>query len=326
MKAIYRDRFGSPDVLELRDVDRPVLEDEGALVRVHAASVNAFDWHMLTGKPYLARMSAGLRRPKSGLLGVDFAGTVEAVGKNADHVQPGDEVFGAGRSGAFAEYVYARRAVVRKPANVTFEEAAAVPIAAVTALQALRDKGRVQAGQSVLVNGASGGVGTFAVQIAKALGAEVTGVCRTRNVDLVRSLGADEVIDYTREDFVVGPKRYDLMIDVAGNRSFAECKRVLLEQGTYVMVGGPKTNRWVGSLGDSVIRRLRSIGGSRTVVAPFLAKIDREPLATLAELLETGKVKPAIEREHDLSEVPDALRYIGEGHARAKVVITVTRP
>jgi NADPH:quinone reductase-like Zn-dependent oxidoreductase len=324
MKAIVRHEYGPPDVLELGEVDRPPGAEDGVLVRVHAASVNPLDWHTLIGEPYLVRIEAGLRKPKSETLGVDFAGTVEAVGKSVTEFQPGDEVFGA-RTGAFAEYVSVReeRAVVRKPANVSFEEAAAVPIAAITALQGLRDKGRLRTGQNVLINGASGGVGTFGVQIAKAFGATVTGVCRTHNVDMVRSIGADHVVDYTQEDFTRNGQRYDLMLDIAGNRSWSDCKRVLKDDATMVIVGGPKTNRWIGPLGQGFTRRLASMLGSRKVVAPFLASIKKADLVVLQELLESGQVKPVVERRYELSDAPEALRYLGTGHAKAKVVITV---
>jgi NADPH:quinone reductase-like Zn-dependent oxidoreductase len=324
MKAMVYDRYGPPDVIELREIDEPAPADDGVLVRVRAASVNPFDWHMLTGVPYLVRMQAGLRRPKSGALGADFAGTVETVGKDVTRFRPGDEVFGT-RSGAFAEYVSVGegRAVAPKPANVSFEHAASVGIAGVTALQGLRDKGQIRAGQKVLVNGASGGVGTFGVQIAKSFDAEVTGVCSNRNVDMVRSLGADHVLDYTREDFTRNGNRYDLILDVAGNRSWSDSKRALAGNGISVMVGGPKHNRWVGPMGLSVARRLASLPGTRTLVAPFLATIKQDDLATLAELLETGKVTPVVERTYQLSELPEALRYVGAGHARAKVVIAL---
>jgi NADPH:quinone reductase-like Zn-dependent oxidoreductase len=324
MKAIVYHQYGSPHVLELREIERPTVTEDDVLVRVRAASVNPFDWHYLTGEPYLVRLSGGLRKPKRQTIGADFAGTVEAVGSNVADFQSGDEVFGV-RNGAFGEYVSVRqdRAVVRKPPNVSFEHAAAVPIAGVTALQALRDKGKVQSGQTVLINGASGGVGTFAVQIAKSFGAEVTGVCSTRNVEMVRSLGADHVIDYTREDFTLGRKGYDVMLDIAGNRSWSELKRVLAEEATLVWVGGPKTNRWIGPLGQAVKLRLTTLAGSRTVAAPFLAKVNKDDLAVLAELLESGKVTPVIEREYELTEVPDALRYLGEGHARGKLLVSV---
>jgi NADPH:quinone reductase-like Zn-dependent oxidoreductase len=321
MKAIVHDRYGPPDVLELREVEKPPLADDGLLVRVHAASVNIFDWHMLIGMPYLARIQAGLRKPKSGAVGVDFAGTVEAVGEDVQGYQPGDEVFGA-RGGAFAEYVCVRKVVATKPANVTFEQAAAVPLAGITALQGLRDKGRIQAGQKVLINGASGGVGSLAIQIATSFGAEVTAVCSTRNVDTARSLGAEHVIDYTQEDFTRAGRRYDLILDIAGNRSWSDCKRALEERGILVMVGGPKTNRWVGPLGLGVRRRLASLAGSRKVVAPFLAKLTKEDLAVLRDLLEAGKLTPFIERRYELSEAPEALRYVGPGHARGKVIVT----
>jgi NADPH:quinone reductase-like Zn-dependent oxidoreductase len=322
MRAMVYDRYGSPDVLELREVDKPELTDDGVLVRVQAASVNPVDWHMLTGAPYLVRMEAGLRKPKREGLGVDFAGTVEAVGGSVTEFQPGDEVFGA-RNGAFAEYVCVRKAVAHKPANVTFEQAAAVPVAAISALQGLRDKGRIQAGQSVLINGASGGVGTFGIQIAKSFGAEVTAVCSTRNVEIARSIGADHVVDYTQEDFTRSKRRYDLMLDIAGNRSWSDCRRVLGEQAILVVVGGPKTNRWIGPLGQVLRLRLASLAGSRKVAAPFLAKTNKEDMAVLQNLLADGKVTPVIDRRYELSEVPEALSYLGEGHAQGKIVINM---
>jgi NADPH:quinone reductase-like Zn-dependent oxidoreductase len=263
----------------------------------------------------------GLLKPKLEVPGADFAGTVEAVGSAVTRFRPGDEVFG-GRTGAFAEYVCVREAVVLKPANLTFEQAAAVPTAAITALQGLRDKGQLRPGQKVLINGASGGVGTFAVQIAKALGADVTGVCSTRNVDLVRSIGADHVVDYTREDFTRSGRRYDLVLDVAGSRSWSECRRVLDHNATLVLVGGPKTNRWIGPLSHVIKVRLASLGASQKVVF-FVAKFNREDFVVLQELLEAGKVTPVIDRRYELSDVPEALRYLGEGHAQGKVVITV---
>jgi NADPH:quinone reductase-like Zn-dependent oxidoreductase len=324
MKVLTYDKYGSPDVLELREIDKPVVTDGEVLVRVHAASVNPVDWHTMMGTPYLVRLESGLRKPKREVLGVDFAGTVEAIGRNVKQFQPGDEVFGA-KSGAFADYVCVRedRAVALKPANVTFEQAAAVPVAAISALQGLRDKGQIQSGQKVVVNGASGGVGTFAVQIAKSFGAEVTGVCSTRNVDTVRSIGADHVIDYTQEDFTRSEQRYDLLLDIAGNRSWSDYRRVLDEKATLVVVGGPKGNRWIGPLSQAVKLRLSSLAGSRRVVAPFLAKIKKEDLVVLQELLETGTVTPVIDRHYELSEVSEALRYLGDGHAQGKVVVTV---
>jgi NADPH:quinone reductase-like Zn-dependent oxidoreductase len=321
MKAMVYDRYGSPDVLTLREVDKPPVADDGVLVRVRAASVNPVDWHTMTGTPYMARLQAGLRKPKSEFLGVDFAGTVEAVGKSVNGLQPGDDVFGA-RNGALGEYVCARQAVVPKPANITFEEAAAVPVAAVSALQGLRDKGRLQAGQSVVINGASGGVGTFAVQIAKALGAEVTAVCSTRNIEIARSLGADHVIDYSKEDFTRNGRRHNLILDIAGNRSWSDCRRVLTDNGTLVFVGGPKTNRLIGPLGHCLKVLIASLPGSRDVKL-FLAQVTREDLTSLGELLGAGKMKPVIERRYELADAAAALRYLGEGHAQGKLVITV---
>jgi NADPH:quinone reductase-like Zn-dependent oxidoreductase len=323
VKAWVYERYGPPDVLELRELDAPVPADDELLVRVQAASVNPVDWHQLTGVPYVLRLQAGLRAPKSGRLGVDFAGTVEAVGRRVTRFLPGAEVFG-GANGAFAEYVCLReeRAVVQKPANLTFEQAAAVPVAALTALQGLRDKGRIEAGMKVLINGASGGVGTFAVQIAKTFGAEVTGVCSSRNVEAVRSLGADDVVDYTEEDFTRSGQRYDLILDNAGSRSWSECKRVLGDKATLVVIGGPKTNRVVGPLGHLVGMRLASIGGSRRVV-PFIARITKDDLLVLRELLEDGKVTPVVDKRYELGDAPEALRYLGAGHARGKVVVAV---
>jgi NADPH:quinone reductase-like Zn-dependent oxidoreductase len=323
MRAAIRDRYGSPDVIEIREVEQPAPTDGEVLVRVRAASLNMADWYGVAGRPWVGRAQMGLRKPKSNRLGVDYAGTVEAVGTNVTDFRPGDEVFG-GRDGAYADYVCARedRSVVPKPANVTFEQAAAVPIAAITALQGLRDKGQLQTGQKVLINGASGGVGTFAVQIAKALGAEVTAVCSTRNVDAARALGADHVIDYTQEDFTRSDERYDLMLDVAGSRSWSACKRVLKPEATLVLVGGPKDNRMFGPLGHVV--RLR-LGGllARRKVAFFIAKFNKADMLFLRELLEAGKVTPVIDRRYELSEIADAFRYFGEGHCRSKVVITV---
>ena len=323
MKAVVRVRYGPPDVLELREVDRPVVPDDGVLVRVRAASVNRLDWYGLTGTPYVARTQFGLRRPKSERLGVDFAGTVEAVGRSVTQFRPGDEVFG-GRHGAFAEYVAVRadRAVVLKPADATFEQAAAVPVAAITALQGLRDKGQIQPGQQVLINGASGGVGTFAVQIAKAFGAEVTGVCSTRNVDLVRSLGADHVVDYAREDVTRGDRRYDLVLDVAGSRSWAEYRRILNPRATLVGAGAPKGNRLIGPLCHVAQVRLAAAVSRRRAVF-FISKLTAADLAVLRDLLEAGKVVPVIDRRYALDGIADALRYMGEGHARGKIVVTV---
>jgi NADPH:quinone reductase-like Zn-dependent oxidoreductase len=307
MKAIVRKRFGSPDVLALQEIERPEVADGEVLVRVHTSSVNLVDWYAMTGRPHVGRPTMGLRRPKTMRLGTDFAGRIEPTGK---------EVFGV-KTGAFAEYVsVAENRFAPKPANLTFEQAAAVPVAGVTALQALRNEGGVQPGQHVLINGASGGVGTFAVPLAKAFGAEVTAVCSPANVEQARLLGADHVVDYTQEDFTTGLHRYDLMIDIAGSRTFAECRRVLAPEATLVIVGAPKTNRLLGPLAHVVKTQLASIGKNQTVVF-FVADINRD------DLLEAAKVTPVIDRTYELSEVPDAMRYLAEGHARGKVVITV---
>jgi NADPH:quinone reductase-like Zn-dependent oxidoreductase len=321
MRAVVRDTYGSPDVLEVREVEKPALTDDGILVRVHAASLNRADWYTLTGM-VVARPTTGLRRPKSRLLGGDFAGTVEAVGPDVTAFRPGDAVFG-GRTGAFAEYVCARPGFVAlKPSHLTFDEAAAAPVAGLTALQGLRDHGQAQPGQRALINGASGGVGTFAVQIAKALGAEVTAVCSTRNVDLVRSIGADHVVDYTREDFTRSGRRYDLMVDNAGSKSWSACRRVLEAHATVVLVGGQMGNRVLGPLAHVVTTRVAA-GLSRRKVVFFVAKFNSADLEALRELLEAGKIKPVIDRRYALTEIADAFRYMGKGHARGKVVVTV---
>ena len=319
MRAAVRDTYGAAGV-RLEEVERPELADDSVLVRVRAASLNRLDWYTATGTPYIGRPSMGMLKPKQRALGADFAGTVEAVGKEVTDFRPGDEVFGA-RTGAFAEYVCARDAVALKPANATFEQAAAVPVAGLTALQGLRDKGNVQPGQKVLVNGASGGVGTFAVQVAKALGAEVTAVCSSRHVDLVRSLGADRVVDYTREDFTRSGERYDVIFDNAGSRSWRECGRVLSPEGTIVLVGGPKS-RVLGPLGHVVRMLLRSRLSKRKAVF-FISKLNRDDLAVLSDLIEAGKVTPVVEKTYELGEIADALRYMGEGHAQGKVVVRV---
>jgi NADPH:quinone reductase-like Zn-dependent oxidoreductase len=321
MKAAVHDSYGSPDVVELREIEQPELTDDGVLVRVRASSVNPADWYGVAGRPYVARVLSGLRKPKTNKMGVDFAGTVEAVGKDVTGLRPGDEVFG-GRTGAFAEYVCAAKGVVLKPANLTFEQAGAVGVAGLTALQGLRDKGQVQPGQKVLINGASGGVGTFAVQIAKALGAEVTAVCSTRNVDLARSLGADHVVDYTREDFTRSDRRYDLLFDVAGSRSWSACRRVLNPKATFVVVGAPKGGRLLGPLGRIAKLRLAGLPSSRKVVF-FIAKFNKADLEVLRELLESGKVTPVVDRRYELREAADALRYLEEGHAQGKIVLTM---
>jgi len=325
MKAIVYCDYGLPN-LKLQEIEKPTPADDQLLVRVRAASVNPYDWHFVEGTPKIMRlMGVGLRKPKDTRLGVDFAGTVEAVGKNVTQFKPGDDVFG-GRGGAFAEYVCPRayRAVAIKPANITFEQAASVNIAGITALQALRDKGKVQPGQKVLINGASGGVGTFAVQIAKSLGADVTGVCSTKNVDLVRSLGADHVIDYTKEDFAKGEQRYDVILDNVPNHSLSECRRILNPNGKYVMIGGggPNDSRWIGPFGRVINTMILSPFVSQKM-GMMMADPSQKDLAVLAVMMQSGKVKPVIDRTYKLSEVPEAIRYLEQGHARGKVVITV---
>src|SRR6266542_245394 len=327
MKAIVYCDYGSSDVLKLVDIAKPVPNDDQVLVKVRAASVNPYDWHFMRGKPYIMRMMiGGLRKPKDTRLGVDFAGTVEAVGKNVTRFKPGDEVFG-GRSGASAEYVCVRAdrgGIALKPANITFEQAGAVQIAGLTALQAVRDKGKVQPGQKVLINGASGGVGTFAVQIAKVFGAHVTGVCSTRNVDMVKSLGADQVIDYTKEDFAKGSERYDVILDNVPNHSLSEYRGVLTPNGKYVMIGGggPHDSPWIGPFGRVINARLMSPFISQEM-GMMMAEVKKDDLNILADLMQSGKVTTVIDRRYKLSEVPEAIRYLEQGHARGKVVITL---
>jgi NADPH:quinone reductase-like Zn-dependent oxidoreductase len=324
MKAIAQDRYGPPDVLELRDVAKPVPGDNEVLVRVHAAAVNALDWHYMRGDPYLARLSMGLRRPKVRIRGRDFAGRVESTGAGVERFRVGDEVFGEA-DGAFAEYVSAPdEAVDPKPANLSFEQAAAVPVAGSTALMGLRDVARVQAGQRVLINGASGGVGTFAVQIAKSLGAEVTGVCSARNADLVRSIAADHVINYASEDFTRNGMRYDVVFDLVGNRSLTDFRRALTPEGTLVLSGGGVSEG--GSLLGPLALFAKSMVLSRFVhhrLLQLTERPSRENLASLRELVESGAVTPVIDRTYPLSDVPEAIRYLETEHARAKVVITV---
>jgi NADPH:quinone reductase-like Zn-dependent oxidoreductase len=317
MKAIVSHRYGSP---ECEEVEKPTAGDDEVLIRVHAASVNPLDWRLMGGRPYVGRLMAGLRKPKRTRPGVDVAGRVEAVGRNVTRFKPGDAVFGVCR-GAFAEYVCASESgLVTKPHHVTFEQAASAPVAALTALQGLRDKGKIQGGQKVLINGAAGGVGTFAVQIAKWLGADVTGVCSTRNVDMVRSIGADRVIDYTREDFTKRGERYDLILECVGNLSVSACRRVLNRNGIYVGVGAPH-GRWISPL-PFVIKLLLLSRLSRNVVL-FIAKRNKGDLTIIGDLMESGKVTPVIDRRYGLREVPQAIRYLEEGHARGKVVITL---
>ena len=323
MKAIVFDRYGSSEVLELRDIEVPVVKDDEVLIRIRAAAANPSDWRVMRADPHLVRLSRGLRRPRRGtVLGSDMAGQVEAVGTNVKRFQPGDGVFAEVGTGAFAEYIsLPERTLGLKPANLSFEQAAAVPMAAVTALQALRDKGRIQHGQKVLINGASGGIGTFAVQIAKSFGAEVTGVCSTRNLEMVRSIGADHVVDYTREDFTSGAQRYDLVLDTVGNRSLSELRHALVPLGTLVVTGGGG-GRWLGPAAQV----LKAIALSPFVshrLVPVIGTPNSGDLYVLKGLIEAGQVTPVIDRMYPLCEVPEAIRYLETRHARGKVVITV---
>jgi NADPH:quinone reductase-like Zn-dependent oxidoreductase len=324
MKAIVHCEYGSPDVLKLEDVEKPIPNNNQVLVKVRAASINPLD--LTIRGPWLLRPILGMRKPKDTRLGVDYAGTVEAVGKNVTGFKPGDEVFGA-RNGALAEYVcgLADRGVVLKPANMTFEQAASVPVAAITALQGLRDKGKIQAGQKVLINGASGGVGTFAVQIAKSFGAEVTGVCSTRNLDMVRSIGADHVIDYTKEDFTKTDQHYDLIFDLVGNHSFSERRRILNPNGICVMAGVGGAG-WHDGMAMRLAGELNAYVRSRFVSQKFVAYIatlNKTDLTILGDLMQSGKVTPVIDKTYKLSDVPAALKYLETGHARGKVVINL---
>jgi NADPH:quinone reductase-like Zn-dependent oxidoreductase len=322
MQAIVQERYGSADVLELREIDRPGVGDDEVLVRVRAAGVHQGDWHLMTGLPYVARLGLGLRKPKSRIRGMDVAGTVEAVGKAVTTLRPGDDVFGW-CDGTFAEYVPAPQShFVPKPSRLTFEQAAAVPTSAMAALHGLRDAGAIQTGQKVLVIGAAGGVGSFAVQIAKAFGAEVTGVCSTAKLDLVRAIGADRVVDYTREDFTRSPDRYDLILDTAGRRRLRDLRRVLTPAGTLVLVGGEGGDRWLGGFQRHIWAAMLS---------PFvrhdlrmLYSVERnEDLATLKALIDAGQVTPVIDRTYPLREAPEAMRYLAQGHAAGKTVITL---
>jgi NADPH:quinone reductase-like Zn-dependent oxidoreductase len=326
MKAIVYHQYGSPDVLRLEEIEKPTAGDNEVVIKVRAAALNPYDWHFMRGLPYLVRIIAGLRKPKVTRLGFDVAGEVEAVGRNVTQFKPGDAVFGgcAGAlAGSFAEYACASEsALARKPDNVTFGQAAAVPMGALTALQGLRDKGHIQPGHTVVVNGAAGGVGSFGVQIAKAFGAEVTGVCSTRNMEMVRSIGAGRVIDYTQEDFTDGGQRYDLILDAVGNRSLSACRRALNPKGILVMAGG-QADRWmISPLARAFWAGLLSRFGSQKLVG-LLTRSSKEDLGIVQELIASGKVTPVVDRTYKLSEVPEAIRYLEEGHARGKVVIAV---
>jgi NADPH:quinone reductase-like Zn-dependent oxidoreductase len=329
VNAIVYRNYGSPDVLQFEETEKPVPKDDEVLIKIHAASVNPYDWHFLRGLPYPLRMQVGLRKPKDSRLGVDAAGQVESTGRNVTRFKPGEEVFGCCK-GAFAEYACASESkVVLMPENLAFEQAASVPIAGLTALQGLRrggldDKGTIPGGKSVLINGAAGGVGTFAVQIAKSFGAEVTGVCSTRNLDLARSIGADHVIDYTKEDFTKSGHLYDLILDCVANHSLSAFRRVLSPKGTYIMVGAADGGgRWMlGFLARLLKAAVRSRFGSEKLVMVG-AKITEEDLAILGELMKSGKVTPVIDRRYGLRETPEAMRYVEQGHAHGKVVITM---
>jgi len=320
MKAIVYTKYGPPDVLQLKEAEKPAPKDDEVLIKIHAASLNAYDWHALTADIFLVRlMGFGLLKPKNKILGADIAGRVEAVGRNVTQFEPGDDVFGDIGRGGFAEYACAREnRLVSKPANLSFEEAAAVPMAALTALQGLRDKGRVQPGQKVLINGASGGVGTFAVQIAKSFGAEVTAVCSTGKMDLARSIGADQVIDYTKEDFTKNRQHYNLIFAANGYHPILDYRRALGPKGIYVVAGGTMAQMFQAMLLGPWI----SMAGSKKM-GGLSAKVNQKDLVFIKELLEAGKVRPVIDRRYPLGEVPEALRYLGERHAQGKVVITL---
>jgi NADPH:quinone reductase-like Zn-dependent oxidoreductase len=323
MRAIVQETYGSPDVLELREIDKPGITEDEVLVRVHAAGVDRGVWHLMMGLPYPVRLAGyGLRAPKNPVPSMDVAGVAEAVGKNVTRFEPGDEVFGIGK-GTFAEYAPALEAkLAPRPANLTFEQAAVLAISGLTALQGLRDHGRLESGQKVLVIGASGGVGTFAVQIAKAFGAHVTGVCSASKVDMVLSIGADQVIDYTRDDFADGEQRYDLVLDTGGNASLARLRSALTPEGTLVIVGGEGGGRWLGGT-DRQLRALMLSPFVGQKLGAFVSKENYEDMMVLKELIESGNVTPVIDRTYPLAEVPEAIRYLEEGHARGKVVITI---
>ena len=324
MKAAVHERFGAPEnVVEIRDVEKPEPGDDEVLVRVRATSANIAEWYAVTGRPWIARPTMGFRRPKDNRIGVDYAGVVEAVGKDVTEFRPGDEVFG-GRSGAYAEYVAVKadRAMVKKPEGLTFEQAGAVGTAAITALQGLRDQGGLEPGQRVLINGASGGVGTYAVQVAKALGAEVTAVCSAPNIEIARSLGADVVVDYLVEDVTRRSERYDLVLDIAGTRSFDELRRVLTPDATIVVVGGPRANRLLGPIGHVAGSRLRALRGSQRATF-FLAQFNKADMETLRDLMADGKLTSVIDSTYPLDRIGEALLHMGAGHPRGKIVVTV---
>ncbi len=323
MKAIVQDEYGSADVLKLEDIDAPAIGDHDVLVRVHAAGVDPGVWHLMTGLPYLIRiMGYGLRAPKNRVPGMDLAGRVEAVGKRVTQFKPGDEVFGA-CNGSYAEYACAEAdSLAPKPANLSFEQAAVVPISGLTALQGLRDKGKVEAGQKVVIIGAAGGVGTFAVQLAKAFGAEVTGVCSTTKLDTVRLIGADHVIDYTRDDFAELGQRYDVILDTAGNRSLSHLRRALTSRGTLVIVGGEGGDRWTGGTGR-LLRALLLSPFVRHNLRTYIARVAREDLQFLKELIEAGKITPVLDGTYPLNQAAEAITHLKSGRARGKIVITV---
>jgi NADPH:quinone reductase-like Zn-dependent oxidoreductase len=322
MKAAIYTSYGPPDVVRISDVEKPVPKDDEVLIKVRATSVNPLDWRLMKGEPFILRLFFGLRKPRSGRPGIDVAGEVEAVGSNVTQFKPGDEVFGACR-GAFAEYACtAQSKLVMKPGNVTFEQAASVNVAGLTALQGLRDHGKIQPGSKVLINGAAGGVGTFAVQIAKSFGANVTGVCSTRKVDMVRSIGADEIIDYTENDFTTSNQRYDLILDCVGNHSFSACRRVLNPNGRCVMIGAPHDASVMGLLAQMIKTVLLSALVSQKAVM-FIAKASQDDLTLLGELIANGKLEPVIDKSYSLSDAADAVRHVEEGHARGKVIITL---
>ncbi len=322
MRAVINERYGAAEVLELRELPMPELEADQVLVRVHAAAVNPLDWHFMTGTPYFLRLIAGGRGPKQQVRGVDMAGVVQAVGSDVTAYRTGDEVFGGG-AGCFAEFVASReKNIAHKPSGMGFDEAAALPVAAVTALQGLRDHAGVSRGSSVLINGASGGVGSYAVQIAKHLGAEVTAVCSTRNVDLVRSLGADHVIDYTIDDFAAMPRRYDAILDNVGNRSLSDCRRVLTDTGVLVIVSGPKHNKLLGPVTRVLLAKVRFLIGKQRAVT-FTADETHDELVALADLVDAGTLRSVIDRTYQLDETADAMRYLADGHAQGKIIIDV---